>query len=201
MIKQAAEFAEQAHKGAFRKGTSIPYLTHPLETAVIVSMLTTDPELIAAALLHDTLEDTETTYEDLKSRFGVRVADLVAEESEDKRKSWQERKGYTIAHLAHASREIKILTLADKLSNIRSMARDYLLKGEELWQRFRVKEKSMHAWYYLSVKEQLMELSDTPQFKEYEELCRRVFGEALTETDTNAEAKWVEAAGRDKIGA
>lgn len=176
MIKQAAEFAELAHKGAFRKGTAIPYITHPLETAVIVSTLTSDPDLIAAALLHDTLEDTETTYEDLESRFGTRVADLVAEESEDKSKSWKERKSQTIAHLEHAGREIKILTLADKLSNIRSMARDYLLKKEELWQRFRVKEKSLHAWYYLSVKERLSELSDTPQYREYEELCEQVFG-------------------------
>lgn len=176
MIKQAAEFAELAHRGAVRKGTSIPYITHPLETAVIVSMLTSDPELIAAALLHDTLEDTRTTYEDLRSRFGSRVADLVAAESEDKTKSWKERKSQTIAHLEQAALEVKILVLADKLSNIRSMARDYLLKGEELWQRFRVKEKSLHAWYYLSVKERLSELSDTPQYREYAELCERVFG-------------------------
>lgn len=198
MIRQAAEFAEQAHKGAVRKGTSIPYITHPLETAVIVSMLTRDPELIAAALLHDTLEDTKTTYEELKEQFGVRVADLVAEESEDKSKSWRERKGHTIAHLRQASREAKILTLADKLSNIRSMARDYLLKGEALWERFRVKEKSLHAWYYLSVKEALSELSDTPQYQEYEELCRRVFGGLPTETGAVWEAE--EAADADQAG-
>ena len=176
MIRQAAAFAEMAHKGAVRKGTNIPYITHPLETAVITSMMTGDEELIAAALLHDTMEDAGITYDDLKNRFGVRVADLVAEESEDKSRSWQERKSTTLEHLKTASSEVKILTLADKLSNIRSMARDYLLKGEELWERFNVKEKEKHAWYYTSMKEALKELSGTAQYQEYTELCEQVFG-------------------------
>lgn len=93
MIDRAAKFAEQAHKGAHRKGTRIPYIVHPLETALIASMLTNDEEILAAALLHDTIEDTDVTYEDLKQEFGTRVADLVAAESEDKSKTWIERKG------------------------------------------------------------------------------------------------------------
>ena len=78
MIDRAAKFAEQAHKGAHRKGTRIPYIVHPLETALIASMLTNDEEILVAALLHDTIEDTDVTYEDLKQEFGTRVADLVA---------------------------------------------------------------------------------------------------------------------------
>ena len=93
MIDRAAKFAEQAHRGAHRKGTRIPYIVHPLETALIASMLTNDEEILAAALLHDTIEDTDVTYEDLKQEFGTRVADLVAAESEDKSKTWIERKG------------------------------------------------------------------------------------------------------------
>lgn len=181
MIKKAAAFAEIAHKGAVRKGTNIPYITHPLETAVIASMLTEEEEIIAAALLHDTMEDAGVSYEELKAQFGLRVADLVAEESEDKSRTWKERKSTTLEHLKTAGRDIKILTLADKLSNIRSMARDYLLKGEELWQRFNVKEKSLHAWYYNSMKERLQELSDTPQYREYAALCAQVFGAEETE--------------------
>ncbi len=69
MIDRAAKFAEQAHKGAHRKGTRIPYIVHPLETALIASMLTNDEEILAAALLHDTIEDTGVTYEDLKQEF------------------------------------------------------------------------------------------------------------------------------------
>ena len=71
MIDRAAKFAEQAHKGAHRKGTRIPYIVHPLETALIASMLTNDEEILAAALLHDTIEDTDVTYEDLAP--GLRI--------------------------------------------------------------------------------------------------------------------------------
>ena len=84
MIGEAAAFADKAHKGAFRKGTKIPYITHPMETAVIVSAFTDDEEIIAAALLHDVMEDAGVTREELEDTFGSRVADLVVDESEDK---------------------------------------------------------------------------------------------------------------------
>ena len=77
-----------------------------------------------------------------------------------------------------AGREIKILTLADKLSNIRSTARDYLLEGENIWERFNVKEKDKHAWYYNSMVDLLKELGDYPEYQEYVRLCRTVFGGA-----------------------
>ena len=111
MIGEAAAFADKAHKGAFRKGTMIPYITHPMETAVIVSAFTDDEEIIAAALLHDVMEDAGVTREELEEAFGPRVAELVVDESEDKSRSWQERKTRTVMHLCTASREIKILAL------------------------------------------------------------------------------------------
>ena len=107
MIREAAEFAEKAHRGSFRKGSNIPYITHPLETAVIASMMSDDEEVIAAALLHDTIEDAGVSYGELKEHFGRRVADLVAEESEDKTKTWMERKGRTIEHLRTAGGRLK----------------------------------------------------------------------------------------------
>lgn len=176
MISKAAVFAEKAHRGSVRKGTTIPYITHPLETAVIVSLLTDDVDLISAALLHDTIEDAGVSYEEIEMLFGSRVADLVQEETEDKSKTWLERKTRTVEHLKTASYEVKLLTLADKLSNIRSTARDYLLVGEEVWQRFNVKERRMHAWYYTSMIESLAVFKETPQYQEYVALCRQVFG-------------------------
>ena len=183
MIDRAAKFAEQAHKGAHRKGTRIPYIVHPLETALIASMLTNDEEILAAALLHDTIEDTGVTYEDLKQEFGTRVADLVAAESEDKSKTWIERKGHTLEHLKTASQAEKILffnTTAinnqSPRSNIRSMARDYLLVGEELWQRFNMKDREKQAWYYTSMIDLLKDLNETPEYQEYVRLCGKVFG-------------------------
>ena len=97
MIDDAMDFAAKAHAGQFRKGTRRPYIVHPIEVADIVSSMTKDEEVICAAVLHDTVEDCKgITFDILKLRFGARVADMVAQESEDKSLSWEERKGATI---------------------------------------------------------------------------------------------------------
>lgn len=176
MIQEAAQFAARVHDGKMRKGTMAPYIVHPLETAVIVSGMTDDEEVITAALLHDVIEDTGVTYETLVEQFGRRVADLVQAESEDKTKSWQERKQATITHLSNASREVKIICLGDKLSNLRSTAADALIKGEAVWQKFREKDKRLHEWYYRGVLEDLRELEAEPAYQECLRLFHRVFG-------------------------
>ena len=173
MIKEAAEFADRAHQGVFRKGTEIPYITHPMETAAIVTAFTDEPEMIAAALLHDVIEDAGVTREELEEKFGPRVAFLVDGESEDKSKSWVERKGATVERLKTATRDEKILALADKLS---STARDYLVLGDEVWQRFNQKDKEMQGWYYKGVAEALKEFKGHIYYEEYVMLCERVFG-------------------------
>ena len=175
IVKKAVAFAERAHRGAVRKGTGIPYITHPMDTAVIMATMTEDKELIAAAILHDVVEDAGVTEQELKCQCGLRVAELVMAETEDKSRSWLERKSATINHLKTASREEKLLVLADKLSNIRSTARDYLLVGESFWERFNEKKKSCHCWYYEGVAEGLKDLKEYPQYQEYVELCRLVF--------------------------
>lgn len=177
IVKKAVAFAEAAHRGAVRKGTNIPFITHPLDTAVIVASLTEDKELIAAAVLHDVVEDAGVKEGELREIFGDRVTGLVMAETEDKTKSWAERKAATLDHLLHASREEKILVLGDKLSNIRSTARDYMLLGEVFWNRFNEKRKERHQWYYEGVAERLKELADYPQYQEYQRLCRLVFHE------------------------
>ena len=91
MIKEAARFAAKAHEGAVRKGSHLPYIVHPMEVAMVVSAMTDDVEVIAAAYLHDVIEDANVTYEKLKETFGTRVADLVQTESEDKTRTWKER--------------------------------------------------------------------------------------------------------------
>ncbi len=176
MVEKAVEFAVKCHEGTCRKGTCIPYIVHPLETAVIVSLMTADQELICAALLHDVIEDAGVTKLQLEKEFGSRVAQLVMEETEDKTKSWKERKAATLEHLKHASMEIKILVLADKLSNLRTTARDYLLMGDGIWQRFNEKDKSQHAWYYLGIARLLSDLEKFGAYQEYKALCDSVFG-------------------------
>ena len=176
MIREAAEFAERAHEGGYRKGTKIPYITHPMETAAIVTAFTNEPEMIASALLHDVIEDAGVTKEELEEKFGSRVAFLVESESEDKSRSWMERKGTTVEHLKSATRDEKILALADKLSNIRSTVRDYLVLGDEVWQRFNQKDKEMQGWYYKGVAEALKEFKGHIYYEEYLMLCKKIFG-------------------------
>ncbi|MEY8337708.1 HD domain-containing protein [Lachnospiraceae bacterium 62-35] len=177
MIKEAVAFAAKAHEGTVRKGTAVPYIVHPLETAIIVSSMTNDKEMIVAALLHDVVEDTPVTGQEVEERFGERIASLVLAESEDKSKTWWERKQEKVAFIKTADRDIKILALGDKLSNLRSTARDYLLLGEEIWNRFNEKKKSSHAWYYWEMAEGLGELSEYPAYQEYVQLCGQVFPE------------------------
>lgn len=185
VVDRAVRFAAEKHAGASRKGTEIPYIVHPMEAAAIVAGITDDQELIAAALLHDTLEDTDATYEEVLDLFGKRVADLVAGESEDKQEekpaaeTWKDRKQTTIDELKEAGYEAKLLVLADKLSNIRAMERDLEAKGAELWNRFNQKDPRMHAWYYGSIAEILAAdpaFKDTQACREYAERVRKVFG-------------------------
>ena len=176
MIEEAAAFAERVHRGTFRKGTTIPYIVHPMETAVIVSGFTDEEEMIAAALLHDVVEDAGVTGEELEARFGNRVKELVLAESEDKSKSWEQRKAFTLSHLADSSRDVKILALGDKLSNMRCTARDYMIIGDALWERFNEKRKHRQGWYYWGIAQALRDLQDHIYYREYIMLCTAVFG-------------------------
>ncbi|MFI3208923.1 MAG: HD domain-containing protein [Eubacteriales bacterium] len=178
MINKAKEFATNAHKGQLRKGTTRPYILHPIEVADIVSTLTDDEEIIAAAYLHDTVEDCpEISIEVLEEFFGNRVATIVSQESEDKTRSWLERKGTTIEHLRIAPIEVQMIALADKLSNMRDIDRDYPVCGEELWNRFRMKNKQIIGWYYKGVEDSLLEsLGHTEAYTEYRMLIDKNFG-------------------------
>ena len=170
MINKAREFATKAHEGQVRKGTNRPYIVHPIEVGDIVSSMTQDAEVISAALLHDTIEDCEHVSRMLLAEeFSERVANMVAQESEDKSKTWMERKRATIEHIRNAPHEVKLICLADKLSNIRDIDRDYPVVGDELWNRFRMKDKDTIGWYYKGVRDSLEDTLNT--LKPYEEYC------------------------------
>lgn len=173
MLKKALDFAARAHAGQVRKGTKKPYIVHPIEVGEIVQTMTEDEEVICAALLHDTIEDCKgVTWEVLRDQFTKRIADLVASESEDKTKGWIERKQATIRHMAECEKEVKMIALADKLSNMRDIDRDYPVVGEELWNRFRMKEKEVIGWYYKGVRDALR--GDFQGVAAYEEYCRLI---------------------------
>lgn len=181
LLDRAITFAVKAHQGMERKGKGFPYIVHPMEAVCIVATMTNDQELLAAAALHDVIEDTDTTAEDLKKEFGERVAMLVEAESDDKTggskaNTWHQRKQDTLDRLRNADLDIKIVALGDKLSNMRAIAHDYAVLGDELWNRFTVKDPAEHAWRYHALAEALNDLSDTDAYKEFHTLVNKTFG-------------------------
>ena len=181
LVDRAIIFAVKAHAGTERRGKGIPYIVHPLEAMEIVSTVTSDPELLAAAVLHDTVEDTAVTLDDLRAGFGERVAALVASESDSfvdetgRELDWKERKVLALKRLSVATRDEKIVALGDKLSNMRAIARDYAALGEAFWTRFHVKDKAAHAWRYRALADALSELADTDAYQEFVRLVVQVF--------------------------
>jgi myo-inositol-1(or 4)-monophosphatase len=183
ILDKAILFAVKAHSGMLRKGTCRPYILHPLEAAAIVGSMTADEEVVAAAVLHDVLEDTPVSAQTLLAVFGDRITRLVQSESEDKRadlpaaETWKIRKQETIdALMKETSIEVKMLALGDKLSNLRAMYNDHQKIGDTLWARFNQKNKSEHGWYYRSIAVATKELAAFPAWQEYDRLVVLVFG-------------------------
>ena len=181
VLDRAIIFAVKAHSGTERRGKGYPYIVHPLEAVEIVATMTKDQELLAAAALHDTVEDTDVTIEQIRAEFGDRVAELVASESDEmpagvsEEDSWHSRKQAAIDRLAIAGREAKMVALGDKLSNMRAIARDYAVQGDDLWNLFHVKDPKEHEWHYRGLAEALKELDGTIAYQEFLKLINQVF--------------------------
>lgn len=181
ILDRAIVFAVKAHANTERRGKGYPYIVHPLEAVEIVATMTPDQELLAAAALHDTVEDTEVTVEQLRAEFGERIASLVADESDvmpagmTEEASWHQRKQAAINRLSKASHDAKMVALGDKLSNIRAIARDYDEIGDALWNRFHTNDPKEHEWHYRGLADALRELEDTVAYKEFESLINKVF--------------------------
>ncbi len=187
LLDRAIIFAVQAHHNSERRGKGFPYIVHPMEAVEIVSTITPDQELLAAAALHDTIEDTDVTVEQLRAEFGDRIAQLVHAESDqingvlfngadgDEEATWHARKQAAIDRLAAAPRDAKIVAMGDKLSNMRAIWRDYQVKGDELWKIFHCTDKAAHEWHYRGLAASLSELSDTFAYQEFVRLIDDVF--------------------------
>ena len=182
LLDRAIVFAVEAHHNTERRGKGFPYIVHPLEAVEIVATITSDQELLSAAALHDTIEDTEVTIEQLRAEFGDRIANLVYAESDrftegvSEEDSWHDRKQAAIDRLAAAPYDAKVVALGDKLSNMRAIWRDYQVKGDELWKIFHVTDKASHEWHYRGLATSLCELADTFAYKEFLRLVNEVFG-------------------------
>ena len=179
LFDKAVKFATDAHSGTERRCKGYPYIIHPMEAVAIVATMTNDQEMLAAAILHDTVEDTDVTIEQIRELFGDRVAMLVQHETAplEENLTWRERKAIQVEQLASAPHDSKIVALGDKLSNMSGIALDYRQIGDKVWSRFHAPNgKSDVEWYYRSLATALSDLSDTIAYQEFVIMLEEVFG-------------------------
>ena len=184
ILDKAMHFAIDAHANTERRGKGFPYAVHLMEAVEIVATITSDQEILAAAALHDTVEDTDVTIDQLRREFGDRVAELVEYESDkcangfSERDSWVDRKKAGIERLINAPYDAKIVAMGDKLSNMRAIARDYERIGDELWKIFHSPNgKPDHEWRYRELAVALFDLAGTPAYREFVTLLEKTFGQ------------------------
>ena len=187
LISKAINFAVEKHSsvknpdgtiGQKRKGSNLPYIVHPIEVWQILRNNDCSVEAQVAGLLHDTLEDTNATPEEIKEAFGEEILSLVLTESEDKSKTWKERKQHTIDALANDSIETMQVCCADKLSNCRAQLYDYKQIGDALFDRFNKQSTpELQAWYYKSIVKALAPLKGMKMYDELCEVVKELYGD------------------------
>ena len=190
LLNKAIIYAVEKHAGQLRKGTQIPYIVHPMEVLALLNEMRADMTVIIAGVLHDTVEDTSATIDDIIREFGEDVAELVGNHTEDKSKTWFQRKSQGLRELAEGSFDLKCLVLADKLSNVRNMYRDYMIEGDEYWDRFNAPFEKQ-AWYYISAVKALEELKDNEntavRYNEFKEIVEKTFGQVKDDVPSYSE--------------
>lgn len=149
---KAKQFATRAHQGQSRKTTQTdtPYIEHPIRVAKTLEKAGFSEEVVMAAYLHDTIEDTTVTTADIEKAFGPEVLQIVLANTENKNHTWESRKQHTIEWVREAPLEIKALIVADKLDNLSSIIEEYSQVGDKVWSAFH-RGKDKQAWYYRGI--------------------------------------------------
>lgn len=179
MINEAIIFATKAHEGQFRKVSQSPFIMHPLAVGCLLADAGEGEDVVAAGILHDTVEDTEVTLDEIREAFGEDVAELVDGCSENKALSWKERKENTITFLETASEKVCIITCADKLHNLSVSVEGIKEKGTDFFIHFN-KGYAEQKWYYESIKQVLQRrMPNHPLFKAYAAVFDEAFGNQL----------------------
>jgi len=149
-IKKAIQFAAEKHHGHMRhEARPLPYITHLFSVALLVAEDGADDDVVTAALLHDTIEDTKTVREDLVLAFNERVASLVEMVSEPREKkfSWKERKTSYIENIEKAHEDALIISLADKIDNIESKIEAFEREGESFLTQWKQPSEE-YLWFH-----------------------------------------------------
>jgi (p)ppGpp synthase/HD superfamily hydrolase len=176
LIELAIEVAAKGHQNQYRKLTDVPYITHPYNVGLLLLKEGCREEVVCAGILHDTVEDTEITLEDIRTQFGTKVAELVESCTEpNKDASWEKRKQHTIDRLKELSKDSAMIVCADKLHNLRSIRQDLERTGENAWGKFK-RGRDKQEWYYQGILENLSQkLAGEPLFEEFKTEMNLVF--------------------------
>ncbi|WP_414838878.1 HD domain-containing protein [Carnobacterium sp. TMP28] len=187
LIRRAKAFAHERHAGQTRKGNNQPFISHLDAVTNIIQTLTNDEEIIAAAWLHDVVEDTDTLLEEIYELFGDRVGRFVELESEDKRpkmnvrKSWQIRKEEQIEELRNTldkDSDVFMIALSDKLANVIEMLEAKKIEGMSFLNNFNNSDPIAQYWYYKSFADVIAEkskLAETKPYRKYVEVIDEIF--------------------------
>jgi (p)ppGpp synthase/HD superfamily hydrolase len=173
VVERAARMAAIAHRDQIRKDGNIPYVVHPFMVARILTQHNFPDAVVAAGLVHDVLEDTEITIEQLRVDLGDEVATIVASVTNNSSLSWKEKKMAYIESVRKGSSGAKAVATADKIHNAESLLAAHAIHGETLWSRFNTgKEEKM--WFEEAMLEMLKETWEHPLVAEYEVLVQKL---------------------------
>ena len=148
-IEKAISLTLRVHKYQKRKGDGVtPYAVHPIGVALVLARYTNDKDILAAAILHDVLEDTDYSPRKIEKIFGRRVLKLVQDVSDKRPKDpWSKRKDAYLKHLKKASKDACLIACADKINNLESIAECYKKFGDSIWTRFSAPKEKKIEFY------------------------------------------------------
>ena len=165
-LDDAFRLARELHTAQIRKGTDTPYLSHLMAVSAIVLEHGGGEDEAIAALLHDAVEDQggAATLAEIRRRFGDAAAAIVegcTDADTTPKPPWRQRKERYVAHIAHASRSVRLVSAADKLHNARAILDDYRAVGDAVWDRFNVGPAEI-LWYYRALADAFRAVEETP---------------------------------------
>ena len=173
-IQKAFEYAKEKHKNQKRKITGEPYINHIIDVANILKENGADEETITVGILHDTVEDTDATIQDIKEKFGSKIAKMIDCESEKKSLPYRERKAEHMARVSKSSYNTKLVNCADKVSNLKSLIKCYNIYNEQIWQYFNGSKEDI-MWYYTLALKVLKDVSDKKMYEDFCKLYKNLF--------------------------
>ena len=174
-LDYAILFATKAHDGQRRKTDNVDMIFHPFTVGMLLQRVGADEDTVIAGILHDVVEDTKYTLDDIENIFGKKVRTIVEEVTENKALEWKKRKEEAIEKVRNASIQGKMVECADKINNLESLYDLLQEKGAEVWKNFN-KPYSEQKWYYTEMYQAVVDNTENNQFFErYKKILNKVF--------------------------